>query len=287
MFVKILVTGANGYLGQGIVKRLIESGNEVIATDIKTDRVDKRATIIASDIFNLEDPYNALGQPDHLLHLAWRDGFAHYSNSHIDDLPKHYHFVKSFIRPEVKMISIMGTMHEVGAYEGCIDEFTRCNPVTPYGIAKNCLRMLSEALCRQSETKLQWLRAFYIVGNTKYGASIFSKIYSAESNGETVFPFTSGQNQYDFIDYDVFCDQVAQAVIQDTILGIINICSGYPEKLSSRVERFIKKNGFKIKLDYGAYPDRPYDSKAVWGDNKKIKEIMSNHDIFKSQSNLD
>ena len=38
---------------------------------------------------------------------------------------------------------------------------------------------------------------------------------------------------------------------------------------------FIKENGYKIKLDYGKFPDRPYDSKAVWGDDKKIRKIMS------------
>ena len=32
---KILVTGANGYLGQGIVKSVIDSGNDVIATDFR------------------------------------------------------------------------------------------------------------------------------------------------------------------------------------------------------------------------------------------------------------
>ncbi len=32
---KILVTSANGYLGQGIVKAILDSGNEVIAIDFK------------------------------------------------------------------------------------------------------------------------------------------------------------------------------------------------------------------------------------------------------------
>lgn len=40
---KILVTGANGYLGVGIVKAILDMGNEVIATDVKVDNVDDRA----------------------------------------------------------------------------------------------------------------------------------------------------------------------------------------------------------------------------------------------------
>lgn len=69
---------------------------------------------------------------------------------------------------------------------------------------------------------------------------------------KTEFPFTMGQNQFDFIDYEDFCKQVAAAVGQDEINGIINICSGKPEKLADRVERFIKENGYGIKLKYGA-----------------------------------
>ena len=81
---------------------------------------------------------------------------------------------------------------------------------------------------------------------------------------------------YYFINYDDFCEQVARAVGQDKVLGVINICSGHPEKLADRVEQFIRENGYKIKLKYGAFPDRPYDSKAVWGDGSKIDIIMSN-----------
>ena len=40
---KILVTGANGFLGRGVVKQLLDDGMEVIATDLSTDLVDKRA----------------------------------------------------------------------------------------------------------------------------------------------------------------------------------------------------------------------------------------------------
>lgn len=271
---KILVTGANGYLGQGIVKHILDCGNEVVAADFAVDYIDERADRRTCDLFSIEDPYNYFGQPDVLLHLAWRDGFVHYSDAHINDLPKHYTFIKAFAGSDVKMIATMGSMHEIGFFEGSIKENTPCNPTTPYGIAKNGLRQLTEMFCKQKGKKFMWLRGYYIVGNSKYGSSIFSKITAAEAEGKTEFPFTLGQNQFDFIDYEDFCEQVARSVSQDKVLGIINICSGHPEKLADRVERFITENGYKIKLKYGAFPDRPYDSKAVWGDGRKIEMIM-------------
>ena len=272
---KILITGANGYLGQGITKAILDFGNEVIAADIKCTNVDDRAQKKCCDLFSIDNPYEYFEQPDVLLHLAWRDGFVHYSNAHIDDLPKHFAFIKSFAEAGCKHIVAMGSMHEIGFYEGSINENTPCHPTTPYGIGKNALRDLTQMLCNQNNIIFQWLRGYYIVGNSKYGSSIFSKITAAVEEGKKEFPFTLGQNQYDFIDYSDFCTQVAAVVGQQKEQGIINICSGRPEKLADRVERFIKENNYDIELQYGMFPDRPYDSKAIWGDNSKIERIMS------------
>lgn len=272
---KILVTGANGYLGQGIVKAILDSKNEVIAADLSTEHVDDRAEKIECDIFSIDNPYEYFGEPDVLLHLAWRDGFVHYSLNHMNDLPHHYLFIKKMIDAKIHKVAVMGSMHEVGFFEGSINENTPCHPMSLYGISKNALRNCVEMLCHDSTTIWQWLRGYYIVGNSQYGSSIFSKITAAAKAGKTEFPFTKGLNQFDFINYEDFCKQVATAVGQDEVTGIIEICSGRPEKLSDRVERFIKENGYNIKLQYGAFPDRPYDSKAVWGNNEKISKIMS------------
>lgn len=271
---KILVTGANGYLGQGIVKSILELGHDVVAADFSVQNIDNRAKTIACNLFEVENPYQFFGEPDVLLHLAWRDGFVHYSDAHIDDLPKHYKFIKKMAGSGVKQIAVMGSMHEIGFYEGSINENTPCHPTTPYGIGKNALRDLTQMVCKQNNTVFQWLRGYYIVGNSKFGNSIFSKITAAAEEGKEEFPFTLGQNQYDFLDYPDFCDQIAAVVGQKNEQGIINICSGRPEKLADRVERFIKENKYDIKLQYGAFPDRPYDSKAIWGDDTKIRKIL-------------
>ena len=273
---KILVTGANGYLGQGIVRSILNNGHCVVATDFNTQFVDERAERICCNLFEVDNPYSFFGEPDVLLHLAWRDGFVHYSSAHIDDLPKHYAFIKKMVDGGIQQVAVMGSMHEIGFFEGSINESTPCHPTTPYGIGKNALRDLTQMICEQKNIVFQWLRGYYIVGNSKFGNSIFSKITAAADEGKTEFPFTLGQNQYDFIDYPDFCAQVAAVVGQKNEQGIINICSGKPEKLADRVERFIKENDYRIKLQYGAFPDRPYDSKAIWGDDTKIRKIMEN-----------
>lgn len=278
---KILVTGANGYLGQGVVKALADMGADVIACDFSCDNVVEAQNIekVEIDLFGLEKPYDYFGQPDAVLHMAWRDGFKHSSPNHMKDLPKHLDFIASLVESGIKQVTVLGSMHEVGFYEGSISENAPTNPLSLYGIAKNSLRQAVELLTKDYDFVYQWVRGYYIVGNTQYGCSIFSKITEAVSKGEKHFPFTSGQNQYDFIDYEIFCKQVAAVVCQQDVVGIINCCSGRPMKLADRVEQFIKDNNYDIVLDYGTFPDRPYDSKAVWGDETKINQIMAKYGI--------
>ena len=156
----------------------------MVAADFSVEHVDSRADKRACDLFSVEDPYGYFGKPDVLLHLAWRDGFVHYSDTHIMDLPKHYAFMKAFAESGVKKIAGMGSMNEIGFFEGSIKEDTPCNPTTPYGISKNSLRQLTAMFCRQNNKKFQWFRGYYIVGNSNYGSSIFSKITAAEAEGK-------------------------------------------------------------------------------------------------------
>lgn len=273
---RILVTGANGYLGRGIVNDLLSGGNEIVAVDLKMNGFKKQNNLVTKEcsIFELNDPFSFFNKPDIVVHLAWRDGFIHNSNNHINELPKHVAFLESLMKSGVNKVTVMGSMHEVGFYEGSINEDTPCNPLSLYGIAKNCLREVVAVLAQKYHVHYQWLRAYYIVSNSPNGSSIFSKIIQSDLDGKIEFPFTSGTNQYDFLNYEDFCYMVSKTVVQDKINGIINICSGKPEKLCNRVEDFIKENNLSIELKYGAFPDRSYDSKAVWGDSRIIESIL-------------
>lgn len=91
---------------------------------------------------------------------------------------------------------------------------------------------------------------------------------------EKEFPFTMGKNKYDFIHVSELAKQIARASIQSKYNGIINVCSGEKISLSEQVTKYINDHNYDLKLNYGAFPDRPYDSPEVWGDNTIISQIM-------------
>lgn len=272
---KVLVTGAGGYIGRHVVSALLDMGAQVIATDIRTDGIDERATVIAADIFSNEPGlYERLGSPDVCLHMAWRDGFVHNSPLHMECLSDHYRFISRMLDEGLKQIAVMGTMHEIGYWEGAIDENTPCSPISMYGIAKDALRRSTLLLAQSKGAIVQWLRAYYIFGDDKRNNSIFAKLLAAAEAGKETFPFTSGKNKYDFIPVDMLARQLAASVLQTEVTGIINCCTGNPVSLGEQVENFIKDKGLNIRLEYGAFPDRAYDSPGVWGNAEKIQRIM-------------
>lgn len=277
---KIAVTGANGYIGRHVVSTLLDLGQEVVAIDLSIDNdIDNRAEKKVIDIFSKDiiNVYKEIGCPDVCIHLAWKDGFAHNSNAHMEMLSDHYRFLKELINNGIAHLSVMGSMHEVGYYEGAIDENTPTNPLSMYGVAKNSLRQSLELLVKESNTPMTWLRAFYILGDDLNNNSVFSKIVKMEQEGKDTFPFVSGKNKYDFIDVDELSMQISLASLQSDIVGIINCCSGEPVALADKVDEFIRNHNFSIKPDYGKFPERAYDSPAIWGDATKINNIVKNY----------
>lgn len=272
---KVLITGANGYIGRHVVKEFLKNDYETYVLDISCKNVDTRAHILEEPLFSGDkDIYSKLCEPDMLVHLAWREGFNHNSDVHMHDLPKHIDFLQNMIDGGLKNLTVMGSMHEVGYWEGMVDENTPCNPLSRYGIAKNSLRQYLELVAKEKKISLHWLRGFYIYGDDKYGSSIFAKLWKAVDEGKTKFPFTTGKNKYDFIHIDELAQQIMCASVQTKINGIINVCTGHPIPLADKVETYIRENNMGIELEYGAFPDRIYDSPEIWGSIEKIQKIM-------------
>ena len=271
----ILVTGAAGYIGRHVVKTALDMGHRVIAADFAFKGVDERAEFCDVPLFSGDkNIYKALGSHDVCIHLAWRDGFRHNASSHMKDLSSHVVFCNNMAAGGLPLLTVMGTMHEVGYWEGAITADTPCAPQSQYGIAKNALRQSLMLSLPATGCRLHWLRAYYITGDEAHGSSIFAKITQAELDGKKTFPFTTGKNKYDFIDVDRLAQMIVAASVQDKVGGIINVCTGQPQSLADRVEQFLREKQYKIRLDYGAFPDRPYDSPGVWGDPAQINAIL-------------
>ena len=272
---RVLVTGACGYIGTHVVRAFLKRGFDVVACDLSLSDVPEGACGLSADIF---DPslslYDLAGKPDFLVHLVWRNGFVHNAPTHLTDLPLHLAFLQKMVDSGVKNLTVMGSMHEVGYWEGSITNDAPTNPQSYYAIAKNSLRQAMNVYLSGKDVNFHWVRGFYIYGDDERNHSVLAKILQADREGKAFFPFTSGKNLYDFISVYELAEQIAAVSVQSEICGIVNCCSGNPVSLSDMAQKFIREHGLKIRLQYGAYPDRPYDSPGVWGDATLIRKIL-------------
>lgn len=273
---RVVVTGAGGYLGPHVVRALADRGHEVIAVvrPGSTAVIDPRATRLEADILTDGFDVRSWGSAPQIVHLAWKDGFVHNSPAHMGQLSAHYRLLTAAAQAGTNRIVALGTMHEVGYWEGAITADSPTDPKSQYGIAKDALRR-ALPLALPASVSLAWARAYYIYGDDRRSNSIFRKLLEAVDAGKSTFPFTSGRNRFDFIRVEELGRQLAALVDATDVTGTVNCSTGEPVSLADQVERFIAENDLPISLEYGAFPDRPYDSPGVWGDATTIREVMS------------
>lgn len=274
----VVITGSAGYVGSHVVRAVADLGFTPIAiVRPGSSRVlDGRAHVVEADVLDPSFDVTSVvdGSTASFIHLAWQDGFVHNAPSHMTNLSAHFSLLSAVADAQVPRIAALGTMHEVGYWEGAITEDTPTNPRSLYGVAKDALRR-STQIALADRVELAWLRCYYIYGDDRRNNSIFSKLLAAVDAGQATMPFITGAKKYDFIDVAELADQIALAAVTPGVTGTINCSSGIPISLAEQVEAFIAENDLPISLEYGAFPERPYDSPAVWGDATRIREIVA------------
>lgn len=274
---KILVTGATGFIGSHVIEKLIFQKHEVIAMYLSKDKIKilhnnvnyVQHNLLVSSNDNLFEKFH---KPDKLIHLAWSDLPNYKSRKHIENVFYHETFIKNLCSNGLKDITVIGTCQEYGKKNGELYETDESYPNTYYAIAKNILRLLIEQL----DIKLKWVRLFYTYGNGQNTQAIIPQLHRAIKKESKVFNMSKGEQIRDYLPVEKVANYIVKIALQEQILGIINCCSGQPISIRGLVEKEIRKAKSEIKLNLGYYPYLDYEPFAFWGSNKKLNEILKN-----------
>lgn len=276
---KIAVTGASGFVGRHVLGELASRGVETVAV-LRPGSASAVGLPCASMVrLDIHDtPANAfelLGLPDGLIHLAW-GGLPNYRSLHHfeQELPTHYHFLKTLVSSGLKNLLVTGTCFEYGMQSGPLSEDQEPCPANPYGFAKNSLRRQLEYLKDAHPFKLVWSRLFYLYGEDQSENSLFPQLKKAVERGDKMFNMSGGEQLRDYLPVsEVARNIVALALKQDDI-GVVNICSGTPVSVRNLVENWISSNNWSIDLNLGHYPYPDYEPMAFWGDAQKLTSLI-------------
>ncbi len=282
---KILVTGATGFIGNYVIKELLKKNLEIVATSSNIAKAKKNEwfenvkykELNFQNIDNKINYFEFFEKPDLLIHLAW-EGLPNYKNDfHItENLPKHKFLLTNLINNGLLDITAIGTCFEYGMKEGALNETMHCEPTNAYAIAKNELRIYLEQLSEKNSFNYKWVRLFYMYGKGQTPKSLFSQLEKALQKNEQYFNMSGGEQKRDFLPIIKVAENIVNIALQTKINGIINCCSGIPITLNQFVENYLKEKNKYIKLNLGYYPYLDYEPMCFWGDNHKLKSVLEN-----------
>ncbi|CAM8377487.1 NAD-dependent epimerase/dehydratase family protein [Candidatus Methylopumilus planktonicus] len=281
---KILVTGATGFIGQHVIRCLLKRTDlEIIGTtrDLnKAKKIDfyEKIKFIEIDL-SMENRtvFHQLDSPDILIHLAW-DNLPNYNEHfHIKkNLVENKKFIFNMINSGLNDITVSGTCFEYGMKSGCLHEKLIASPINRYGISKNSLRIFTEDLQIDFDFSFKWLRLFYTFGEGQGSGSLIAQIEKTAASSIKKFNMSGGDQIRDYLPVNEMAELIVRCSLQKKIDGIINCCSGKPISIKNLVGNYIKEKGYDIKINFGAFPYPDYEPMAFWGDNRKLNEVLLN-----------
>jgi len=279
---KVLVTGATGFIGNYVIEELLKYNITIIANsllsenEIRSDWLNKVEYIQADLNEKSDNWFSFFRKPDMLIHLAW-GGLHNYKDLfHLElNLPKNYFFLKNVIQNGLAKVVVAGTCLEYGMQNGALRENLETKPNNPYALAKDCLRKFLQQLQIANDFDLKWVRLFYMYGKRQNPNSILSQLETALEREDKVFNMSGGEQLRDYLPVEKVAEYIVKISMQDKI-AIVNCCSGEPISIRKLVGNYLAEKNKSIELNLGYYPYPDYEPMSFWGDATKLKTILNN-----------
>ena len=277
---RVVVTGATGFVGRHVVARLLARGHAVVASARDLERARAMAWFDEVDFIacDLHDDYRPLVDTaaDALIHLAW-PGLPNYKDFfHVSrNLPGDLAFLQAAVDAGTTHLIVAGTCLEYGMQYGPLSEDMETRPTTPYGFAKDALRKALQLLQKEKAFTLQWMRLFYMHGDGQNSKSLLGQLNTAIDEGRTVFDMSRGDQLRDYLPVEEVAANFVLALDHPQCAGVINCCSGKPVSVIDLVDQRRRARHSRIELNRGHYPYPDYEALAFWGVPSKLTELAA------------
>jgi nucleoside-diphosphate-sugar epimerase len=277
---KIVVTGATGFVGRHVVQAARARGHSVIALARDVAAAGRlpwlrEVSLVQADMYSPPASWpEQVRTADAAIHLAWT-GLPNYrSLVHVEEyLPQQIAFLKALAASGARRLLITGTCLEYGMKEGELDETLTPAPAVPYAAAKNVLRQYLEDWCAQQGVALRWTRLFYMHGEGQNPKSLLAQLDRAIDAGDKLFNMSGGEQLRDYLPVTQVAQHLVALAEHASFAGTVNVCSGAPISVRRLVEQHIAARGASIGLNLGHYPYLDYEPRAFWGSARKLASL--------------
>lgn len=291
---KILVTGADGFIGSHLTESLIQQGYDVRAfvyynsfnswgwLDYSTEYVKKNMDVFSGDIRDPHGVKKAMKDCDIVLHLA-----------SLIAIPYSYHSPDTYVDTNIKgTLNILQAARDLGVSKVVhtstsevygtakyvpIDEEHPLQGQSPYSASKIGADQMALSFYRSFETPVAIIRPFNTYGPRQSARAVIPTIITQLASGKEKIKLGALSPTRDF-NYvkDTVSGFITVMNKSQSIGNVINIGSNYEVTIGETAKAIAEVMGKSIEIETDEVRIRPEKSEVerLWADNQKAKELL-------------
>jgi UDP-glucose 4-epimerase len=242
---RVVVTGAAGFIGSHLSERLLAAGHEVVGIDCFTDYYERSrkeqnletsrssdrfrfaaADLVDADLAPLLDGaavvYHLAGQPG--VRPSWGSQFDRYVR---DNVIATQRLLEALKEAPIKRFVFAGSSSVYGDAERFPTKETALpRPVSPYGVTKLAAEHLTHLYTRNFGIPAVSVRYFTVYGPRQRPDMAFSRFMQAMTDGADIEVFGDGEQTREFTYVSDAVDGTIKASTADVVGQIFNLGGG-------------------------------------------------------------
>ena len=278
---RILITGASGFLGAQLTRAMVTAGHDVVALTRARDipprlrGLEERITLASGELADTAAirAVVAAARPEVCLHLAWYAEPGKYLSApeNLPALKASLELVEILAAAGCRRVVGAGTCAEYDTDAGFLREEGATRPATLYAAAKLSLCLLGEPLAKAAGMSFAWARIFYPYGPGEDERRLVAAAIGAVLDGRA-FAATPGEQVRDYL----HVTDVAAAfrvLAECDASGVFNVASGVPVTVRHLLETVGRVTGRPELIRVGALPYRAWEPMMICGNVSRLKAL--------------
>ena len=279
---KVIVTGANGFLGTALVKKMLDNNNDVLAIDICFTNPffdNKRIKKLSMDLTNVDDLKNIVnfGEYEIFYNLAWK-GVNGPEKARFD-IQLNNIFISLKCAELAKSIGCKKFLCAGTIAERAIDSLSNLEKVSPglmYSTAKYCNHIFLEEYCKTIGLDFVWMQFSNVYGPGNTTGNLISYTLT-QLKQKLPAEFGPAEQPYDFLFVDDLIEAIYRLGIKKTNYNSYFIGSGKPQILKDYLFKIGEILGTPNLIRIGVREDDKIKYDYSMFDISKIKNDIGNY----------
>ena len=290
----IFMSGAAGFVGSNLVRRLLKDGHEIhvsIRKDSKLWRIEeiiKELNIHYSDIINYNNIEKTIIdiKPEIVYNLAIYGGYPFQIDSNKmfeTNLIGTMNVLNACMKVDIQCFINTGTSSEYGLKEAPIKETDFLEPVSYYAFSKAAATIYCHMIAKTQKVPIVMIRPFSVYGYYEEPTRLIPYLIKSYLKGDKP-KLSSKDTLRDFVFIEDLIEAYILAANKPSAFGeIINIGYGKQHTIGQVVEKIRNMTGSNIDPLWGAVEKRINEPKMWVADITKAKKILG----WRPKYNLD